>query len=229
MKPSKRKIENRRAISEAIRKTATAKNALKRLVMGVEHPDTYLKYANALGVLQCLPTIIDNYLTDFESIGKDSLFVNEKALDRQLRVTNAELERLLQLVYKMQLNSFSTSTGDKETAKRWCWEQSDLASEFCRHIDFLFTFCCDTQDKWRIEEINGTLDRIATADARTLKYDMVRERTDEHLKSFGLKSVEEAKERIKSLEDDLAKLQEAQKKGLDVVYAPSPQTPNQNI
>ena len=229
MKPAKRKIENRRAVSEAIRKTEMAKNALRRLIMGVEHPDTYLKYANALGVLQCLPTIIDNYIADFESIGKDALFVNEKALDRQLRVTNAELERLLQLVYKMQLNSFSTSTGDKETAKRWCWEQSDLAGEFCRHINFLFTFCCDTQDKWRIEEINNTLDRIATKDALEQKHDTVRERTMEHLKSFGLKSIDEAKERLKGLESELSMLREAQKKGLDVVYSPTPQSPNQNI
>lgn len=217
VKPSKAERErNARELAIKERSYRRAAAGVNRLLVGIENPERYQKYAEAFAVLRIMPTIIDNFLTDFESFGEEVGFEEEKTLRKMMRETRNGIERLLKYSYEKQVEDFSREDGDRETGKRITLEVSDVACEFSRLLTFMFRYCQCGEDKWRMEEIYKTLDRIITDDVVKDKAERVRAYCQEYLKEYHITRVEQGRAVIAGLNACADKIRQARKEGKTV-------------
>lgn len=215
------KEANAREANEIARNYANAINSINRLVMGVDSPQKYLDASVALGALYALPTVLDVFLGDFERISVDTRLKTERQLYRLMKDAQTAIERLLDHVYKSEVATFTQSTGgDEALAKYWANEQCDLSCTFVRILKFLFTFCCDEGDKWRVTQLMQTLDNLTSAEAQDDKLRQVRERCQMHLQRLGIKDVEAAKERVAQMREELNIIRAAASNGQKVELKP---------
>lgn len=212
---------NAKEANSLARDYANAINSINRLVMGVDSPKKYLDASVALGALYALPTVLDVFLGDFERISVDTRLKTERQLYRLMKDAQTSIERLLNHVYKSEVASFTQSTGgDEALAKYWANEQCDLSCTFVRILKFLFTFCCDEGDKWRVTQLMQTLDNLTSAEAQDDKLRQVRERCLMHLQRLGIKDAEAAKERVAQMREELDIIRAAASTGQRVELKP---------
>lgn len=212
---------NAKEANSLARDYANAINAINRLVMGVDSPKKYLDASVALGALYALPTVLDVFLGDFERISVDTRLKTERQLYRLMKDAQTAIERLLNHVYKTEVASFTQSTGgDEELAKYWANEQCDLSCTFVRILKFLFTYCCDEGDKWRVTQLMQTLDKLTSDEAQADKLKQVRERCQMHLQRLGIKDVEAAKERVAQMRKELDLIRTAASTGQRIELKP---------
>lgn len=209
-----RKTEAEATVGALERKYTEGTTMMRRIMMGVENPEAYLKHSVSMAVLYALPTVIDSFLTDFESLGLHNK--RDRNLLRMTKDVKMDIERLLQHVYKSEVSSFTVSAGDEETAKRWTWELADLSVTFERILSMLFSYCADEHEKWRLTALTECLNNLVSEEAKEDKLCQIKEQCERRLRSLGFKSYEEAKARHNGMEDDLALLRKAKAEGLTV-------------
>lgn len=212
---------NAKEANSLARDYANAINSINRLVMGVDSPKKYLDASVALGALYALPTVLDVFLGDFERISVDTRLKTERQLYRLMKDAQTSIERLLNHVYKSEVASFTQSTGgDEALAKYWANEQCDLSCTFVRILKFLFTYCCDEGDKWRVTQLMQTLDNLTSDEAQEDKLRQVRERCQMHLQRLGIKDAEAAKERVAQMREELDLIRTAAANGQRIELKP---------
>lgn len=211
---SARKTEAEAKVGAMERKYTDATTMVQRMIMGVENPEAYLKHSIGMAALYALPTVMDSFLTDFENLSSHTK--RDRNLLRLTKDVKTGIERLLQHVYKSEVDSFTESAGDKETAKRWAWELADLSVVFERILSMLFGYCADEQEKWRVTAITECLNNLVSEEARADKLRQVKERCEWQLRRLGFQSCDDAKSRLGGMLQDLSLLREAKAKGLSV-------------
>ena len=209
-----RKAEAEAKVGAMERKYTEGTTMMRRMIMGVENPEAYLKHSIGMAALYALPTVIDNFLTDFEGLGLHNK--RDRNLLRLTKDVKTGVERLLQHVYKSEVDSFTASAGDEETAKRWAWDLADLSAVFSRILSTLFGYCADEQEKWRVTALSECLNNLVSEEAKADKLRQIKERCEWQLRRLGFMSYEEAKARHLGMEDDLALLRKAKAEGLTV-------------
>lgn len=209
-----RKAEAEAKAGAMERKYTDATTMLCRVLMGVEDPEAYLKHSVGMAALLALPTVIDNFVTDFESLGLHNK--RDRNLLRLTKDVKTDIERLLQHVYKSEVSSFTVTTGDEETAKRWAWDLSDLSAVFSRILSTLFGYCADENERWRVTALSECLNNLVSEEAKADKLRQIKEQCERRLRSLGFNTYEEAKARRDGMKDDLALLRKAKAEGLTV-------------
>lgn len=210
------KAESTKKLSEMGRTYARAAESLTRLSTGVENPKQYLDGSVALGVLYSIPTVIDIFVGDFDRFFFSSKVNNERKLSKQIKILQTDLERLLDLVYKSEVESFSTTAKDKEEAIWWANEQCDLACTFARILKFLFCYCSETKDKWRVDQLMSKLDELVSKDAQDALLTTIQDKCMEHLARLGYADIEQAKQGVDRIKQDIETIKTAKAKGLSL-------------
>ncbi len=209
------KRETAREVARMGRQYSEAANVTSRLIMGVERPEVYFRYSIALGALYALPTVIDNFLDDYERMGVDRMLRKERELGKLMKTVKTDLERLLAYARKSEVNSFAATT-DAGTAEQWANESCDLACTFSNILSFLFGYCIEESDKWRLDTLTSTMTKLVTEEAARERIRNVSARCLQHLKAAGVPDVETAKERLACITRDLAVLKAAKEQGKSV-------------
>ena len=203
-------------LTEAERKWGSALNTVTRLILGVEQPKKYLDASVALGALYSRPHVIDVFFGDLDRMTLQQRSEKERKMAKMAKTVSTDLDRLLQHVYKSEVDSFETTAETREEAVRWANEQCDLACTFVRILRFLFCFCNDPCDRWRVNQLLAKMDELVSDGAQEAMVEKVRTRCLEHLANIGYKTVDEAKSGAERLKDDLAKIKAAKAKGLGI-------------
>lgn len=209
------KQETIKEVARMTRKYSEAANVTSRLIMGVEQPEVYFKYSIALGALYALPTVIDNFLDDYERLGYDRMLRKERELGKLMKTVKTDLERLLTYSRKSEVSSFSATTDD-DTAEKWANEACDLACVFSNILSFLFGYCTEETDKWRLDKLTATINNLVTQEAINDRISHVSERCLQHLQDVGIPDLNSAKNRLAKIESDLTTLKTAKEQGKSV-------------
>lgn len=217
VKPSKAEREQAaRDLAQLEHEYRRAAAGVNRLLVGIENTERYQKYAEAYAVLRIMPTILDNFLTDFESFGEEAGFYAEKTLRKMTRETRNSVERLLKFAYDSQVEAYGGKENDRERGKRYTLEVTDVACEISRLMTFMFRFCQGKENEWRMDEIHKTLIRIVSDDEERRRADRTRAYCYEKLKQYHITRAEQGRAVIAGLNACADKVRQARKEGKTV-------------
>jgi hypothetical protein len=135
-----------------------AENMIRRYYHGASQPADYLKRALSWRAIQCLPTIIDNYLYYVETVG-DIPPANPKLL-KLLNEAREAVDRLMNYAYKDHVDTFEQLGYNRKEAMAASDETADVANSICEFIDWFLLYCIEDKDAWRLTQIEKTLTEL---------------------------------------------------------------------
>lgn len=213
--PARPRAMTAREVSDALARMRDTRIRLARAIMGVEDPARYLRHAVALNALHVLPTVLDNFLADFEASG--GLRRTDRPAERRLRAVQKEMERLLATTWRDYADHFTaTAGGDRATGERWANDMGDVAAFLSRIVSFVLGYCADASDGWRLAELSRKLDELASPDARPAREGRVRESSLALLRGSGIDDAAAARRALAELDGRIADVEAARRKGMEI-------------
>lgn len=204
-----------REVSEALASMRDTRIRLARAITGLEEPSRYLRHAVALNALHVLPTVLDNYLADFEASGE--LRRADRPAARRLKAVQRELEGLLNTTWRDYASLFTTAAGgDRKTGEEWANHMGDVSAFVTRLVTFVLEFCYESSDGWRLEELSRKLDELATPEARSLREGRARESALRLLRTAGIDDADGARAALAELDGRIAEVEAARRKGVEI-------------
>lgn len=151
----------KKRLSKALYNEAKCADAMiRRYYHGASRPEDYLRRSIAWRAIQCLPTIIDNYLYDIETVGgippRDPKFV------KLLKDARTAVDRFMQYAYRDNVDSFEQIGCSHSEAMESANCAAEVANEICKLIEFVVVWCSEEENgAWRLSELQRIVNNLA--------------------------------------------------------------------